>query len=144
MDAKKILFNMMYVPIMKRWGDDQHGHHYLLGVFDSLEKAINVAKEERKHRGGKYEWVIEAYSLNKGRDSIKETKMFRVARSEEMNCLIDSEKEKVFNDEELSKKLLNKVECARLKSDIENLEKIINEKKERVESYERQSIQKND
>jgi hypothetical protein len=120
MDAKNILYKLIYVPIMKRWGDDQHGHHYLLGAFDNLDKAIEMAKAEREDRAGKYEWVIEAYPLNLGRDSKISSKIYRVAKSPEMNCLLDSEREEVLSCQEEYKKYYNKATRATMLSDRDN------------------------
>jgi hypothetical protein len=120
MDAKQILYNLVYIPIMKRWGDDEHGHHYLLGAFDSLERAEQVAKQEREDRAGKYEYVIEVYSMNQGRDSKISNKMYRVVKSPGMNCMIDSDREEILNDEEKFKKYYEKAERATLLSDLDN------------------------
>jgi len=120
MDAKHILYNLIYVPVMKRWGDDQHAHHYLLGAFDNLDKAIEVATIEREDRGGKYEWVIEAYPLNQGRGSNISSKIYRVAKSPEMNCLLDSEREEVLSCQEKYKKYYEKATRATALSDREH------------------------
>lgn len=144
MDAKKILYNIVYIPIMKRWGDDEHGHNYLMGAYDNLDKAKEIAEQEREDRGGKYEWVIEAHSLNAGRFNKLNDKIYRVARSEEMNCLIDIEREEVLNDSEKFALFYKSKTLAMLKSDLENAQKFVrmhNERaidiQEQIEKYER-------
>lgn len=100
MDAKSILYNCVYVVIMNRWGSSE-GHHYLVGVFQKLEDAKAAAEEERQHRGGKYEWLIEAWSLNKDKRTCPMGKTFhRVARSDEMAELTDEESERLLQPEE--------------------------------------------
>lgn len=121
MDAKSILFNIVYIPIMKRWGDDEGGHHYLLGAFSTLEAAIDSAKQNREDRAGKYEWVVEAYEVNAGRDSYKRIGMHRVARSEEMNCLTDKEQNEVLKTKQGWYEYYEKCEQAQLKSRQEQL-----------------------
>jgi hypothetical protein len=101
MDAKQLLFNIVYVPIMKRWGNEE-GHQYILGVFNNLEYAKKIADEERKYRGGKYEYVIEAVPFNVERRSGKWPKgIFRVTKSDEMTCLTDDERELTLKDKKL-------------------------------------------
>lgn len=124
MDAKKILYNIVYIPIMKRWGDDEHGHHYLLGAYDKLETAILIAEQEREDRAGKYEYVIEAYELNIQRGHSK-SGIYRPARSKEMNCLTDEERDIVVNDKKQFEIFYKKKTEAMLKSDIESTEKEI-------------------
>lgn len=120
MNAKNILFNIVYIPIMKRWGDDE-GHHYLLGAYSTIEAAIEAAKQNREHRGGKYEWVIEAYEVNAGPNSHNRIGMHRVAKSEEMNCLIDKERDSVLKSKSKWAEYYEKCEQSKLKTRQEEL-----------------------
>ncbi len=100
MDAKKILYNFVYVVVMNRWGSEE-GHHYTVGVFDNLDKAKKSAEEEHENRGGKYEWIIEAWSLNKDRSNHPMAKKyFRVAKSKEMGCTTDEEIDRYLKSQE--------------------------------------------
>lgn len=44
----------VYVVTMHRWGDDE-SHNYVLGVFNSADKALEAGDIERTYRGCKYE-----------------------------------------------------------------------------------------
>ena len=123
MDAKKLLYNMVYVPVMRRWGDDEHGHSYILGVFEDLEQAKAIAEQEREDRAGKYEWVMMAYPMNKGVTTPVSRKIYRVAKSAEMNCLLDSERSEVLSDEAKFSEYYKKASKATLLSDHENATK---------------------
>lgn len=92
MDAKTLLYNSVYVVLMRRWGAEE-GHHYIVGVYSTQEQAEKVAEEERDNRGGKYEWLIECHSLD---DAHLMKGIHRVARSKEMGCLTDTEQREMF------------------------------------------------
>lgn len=111
MDANKILYDLFYVVIMKRWGAEDT-HHYLMGVYDKLSLAKEAAVQERESRSGKYEYVIEAYSLNNR--ICLHNKINTIARSDGMAALTDDERKesnkiKEYKDDiifnEYSKKL---------------------------------------
>ena len=42
---------MVYVVEMLRWGDPEN-HHYLIGVFSNLQKALEAGIENEQYRGG--------------------------------------------------------------------------------------------
>lgn len=46
-----------YVVIAYRWGDRER-HSYPVGIFSKKKRAIDVAEEEVKFRGGKYSCVV--------------------------------------------------------------------------------------
>lgn len=48
----------MYIVLAHRWGDVE-GHTYVVGIFDSLRDAVEVAIAEEYWRGGKYECRIQ-------------------------------------------------------------------------------------
>lgn len=110
--AKNLLFNVVYVAVMLRYGSDE-GHHYILGVYSTKEKAKEVAEEERLGRAGKYEYVIYAHSVN---DSCNDTNItgFRVDCSPEMPTLLDSTADAILADDEQFGKLYNRQERNRL------------------------------
>lgn len=137
MDAKTLLYKCVYVVLMKRWGDDE-AHHYVMGVFTEQAEAKRVAEEEREWRGGKYEWVIEAYSLDKSRRDCPMGKTFhRVDRSEEMAVLTDEEHKKLITNlkenqgpppewsEHMRKKDLKRLaeQCTQMETMLEELRK---------------------
>ena len=47
----------VYVILMRRWGSVE-GHTYIGGVFDNAGQAKEAAEEEKKKRGGKYDYQI--------------------------------------------------------------------------------------
>lgn len=53
----------VYIVLMRRWGDSNM-HSYVIGAFDSMDKAIASANAEEDARGGKYEAWIQPMSLN--------------------------------------------------------------------------------
>jgi len=131
MDAKRLLYNCVYVVIMNRWGAET-GHHYTMGVFTDLEAAKLVAEEEREHRGGKYEWVIEAWSMNKDRrDSPMGKTFFRVAKSEEMGCLTDEESSRLLRPNEATQEWYD--HCAKL--DVKRLREELTQERECVHKW---------
>lgn len=110
--AKNLLFNVVYVVVMLRWGSDE-GHHYIEGVYSSKEKAKEVAEEERSGRGGKYEYIIYAYSVN---DSCTNTDItgYRIDSSPEMPTMLDSTADAILANKEQFNNLLNRKERNRL------------------------------
>lgn len=68
----------VYVATMQRW-EHHEGHNYIIGVFDSLEKAKEAGEIEHEYRGGKYEADITEHEINdfnfeKIEESFKELK----------------------------------------------------------------------
>lgn len=110
--AKNILFNVVYIVVMLRYGSDE-GHHYILGVWDKKDKAKEMAEEERSGRAGKYEYVIYAHSVN---DPCANTDVigYRVDCSPEMPTLLDSTADAILADSEQFGKLYNRQERNRL------------------------------
>ena len=53
----------VYTVTMNRWADPEN-HHYLMGVFTSLETALCVALENSRWRAYKYEPYIEMFELD--------------------------------------------------------------------------------
>ncbi len=45
--------DICYIIEALRWGDD-HDHSYVVGLYNDLNAAINVADEHANYRGGKY------------------------------------------------------------------------------------------
>jgi hypothetical protein len=82
---------------MKRWGAEET-HHYLMGVFDNLDLAKQVAEENRQDRGGKYEWVIEKWSLN---NKFPRASSKVIARSQEMGSQTEEEWQLCKDNDEL-------------------------------------------
>jgi hypothetical protein len=58
---------LIYVVTAYRFGDREL-HSYVVGAFDTAEKAIKQAKIEREWRGGKYECEVRSMEVN---DSLK-------------------------------------------------------------------------
>lgn len=146
MDAKSLLYDCLYVVLMKRWGADE-SHHYIMGVFESLDEAKRVAEEEREYRGGKYEWVIEAYSLNKSRRNCPMgKKIFRVARSEEMAILTDEESKIALSGEEITKEFKKhyaKYNEKKMKEELTQAHEMLDElRKENIELRQKLNGQK--
>lgn len=110
--AKRILFNIVYVAVMLRWGSDE-GHHYILGVYSTKEKAKEVADAERADRAGKYEYVIYAHSIN---DVCADDKVmgYRVDCSPEMPTLLDSTADAILADDTQFGELYSRQERNRL------------------------------
>lgn len=143
MDVKHILYNMVYVPTMHRWGD-LDGHQYVMGIYTDLNKAVKACEEERERRGGKYEWAVYAYALDRDRfESKEETKTRTVAKSEEMSIHLDEDLDKVIKDSAALKlwwadhwKKKNKEKAESLEEEIKNHEealKWLNKQKEERE-----------
>lgn len=138
-NAKHILYNLVYVVTMYRWGS-REGHSYLVGVFYDLEKAKIEAEKEREHRGGKYEWIVQAMCLDKDvRSSYEDCKMKIVAKSKEMDVHTDDERLDVNDKEKLEAwykhhgKVNAKEELTKLDSDIEVSERQLGYLKDRKE-----------
>lgn len=112
MDAKTILYDIVYVVTMKRWGADS-SHHYIVGIYRNLDHAKQVAQEEKDCRGGKYEWVIQSYSLN-GKEVPKE--MWSKSSSVKFLESIENISHKEFV------KRYEQKQDAQLKNDIEEIE----------------------
>jgi len=53
----------MFVIQAYRYGDKEK-HSYVVGIFDSIEKAIKASEAENQFRGGKYECEIYEFELN--------------------------------------------------------------------------------
>lgn len=119
MDARNILFNTMYVVLMKRWGSEE-GHTYILGTYNSLEQAIIDAEKERDDRAGKYEWVVEAMPLNTHRDHWPKG-IFRPAKSKEMAALTDDVRDYVVNSKGRFERYYEHQEQSHLKQKEEEL-----------------------
>lgn len=58
----------MYLVIAYRYGN-LSGYHFPVGIFDSLDAAVNEAILHRNFRGGKYDHRIYEIDLNKGYDA---------------------------------------------------------------------------
>lgn len=48
-----------------RWGDSET-HSYMVGVFSTMEMALDASDYEEQHRGGKYECEIIEHPINVG------------------------------------------------------------------------------
>lgn len=53
----------VYVVTAYRWGGREN-HSYLVGVYDNQEKALKVASEHNKYRGGKYDCEVMKTPIN--------------------------------------------------------------------------------
>jgi mevalonate kinase len=121
MDVKYILYNMVYVPTMHRYGD-RDGHQYIMGVYTDLERATKAAIEEAERRGGKYEWNIYGYVLDRDRfESHEETKTRVVRKSKEMTGTTDEEHEETFRDPVKLKQAMQRAMQAQTKEKAEAL-----------------------
>lgn len=54
---------IVYCVTAYRWGNKE-AHSYVVGVFDSLELAVEAAIAEKEWRGGKYECEVISMPLN--------------------------------------------------------------------------------
>lgn len=54
---------MLYIVDMLRFGNDE-SHHYVLGVYSTIEGANFAGDAEQRWRGGKYEKRIIQTELN--------------------------------------------------------------------------------
>jgi len=121
MDAKDILFNIVYVVVMLRYGSDE-GHHYICGVFNSKDKAIEAGDIEREDRAGKYEYVVMAHSMNNSCTNYKIIG-YKVACSPEMPTMLDSNRDNILADKTLFNKLMASKERRSLYEDKYRLER---------------------
>lgn len=53
----------VWVVEMLRWGD-RESHSYVIGVYSSRVAAVHAGKDEREHRGGKYEPEIQEFEVS--------------------------------------------------------------------------------
>lgn len=61
----------VYVTIAYRWGDHQ-GHSYIVGVYETKERAKLAGEVEETWRGRKYECEVQEFPL----DSIDAEQLF--------------------------------------------------------------------
>jgi hypothetical protein len=98
MDTKHLLYNQVYVVLMRRWGAEE-GHHYLLGVYDSLAKAEEQGKQNRADRANKYEYIVYAFDINSNEHCKSED--YCISSSMETGILLDSNREEILADSNL-------------------------------------------
>lgn len=61
----------IWTVTMQRWGDSE-SHNYMIGVFDSFEKANKEANKEFEYRGrGKYVPLIQRFQLNEAAKGVE-------------------------------------------------------------------------
>lgn len=53
----------LYITQMLRWGLD-NSHHYIVGIFDSPDRASYAGEVEQSWRGGKYTYEVIPMQLN--------------------------------------------------------------------------------
>lgn len=99
MDAKKVLYNLTYVVLMRRYGADE-GHHYIVGVFNDKALAEQRAEEERQDRAGKYEYAIFAFEMNQYHGNLEEHGLIVKGSNEDIQLTMNNRKA-VLDDEVL-------------------------------------------
>ena len=54
----------LWIVRMLRWGSPEE-HSYIVGVYDSEDKALATAEVEEQYRGGKYDAKVICVELNR-------------------------------------------------------------------------------